>query len=168
MRNVLGRPYDAVFVDYRGFGKSTGEPESDEQLLADVQAVYNRVKEDYPEQKIHLLEYSLGTGMASYLAAENSPAQLTLVAPYTNLEDMKNQAFWWLPDFLLDYSLDTESRIAKVKCPINIFHGTDDELIPFTMAGRLKQLAPKQVRLFPIEGVGHRGAILQMGTDWLD
>ncbi|MFK8057080.1 MAG: alpha/beta hydrolase [Saprospiraceae bacterium] len=168
MRNVLERPYDAVFVDYRGFGKSTGEVESDEQLLADVQAVYDRVKQTYSEDKIHLLGYSLGTGMASYLAAQNSPAELTLVAPYTNLEDMKNQAFWWLPDFLLKYRLDTESRIAKVKCPVNIFHGTKDELIPFSMAERLQQLSPKQVRLFPMEGVGHRGAILRMGTSWLD
>lgn len=167
MRNVLEKPFDAVFVDYRGFGKSTGEVESDEQLLADVQAVYDRVMEDYPEHKIHLLGYSLGTGMASYLAAENRPALLTLVAPYTNLEDMKNQAFWWLPDFLLKYQLDTERRIAKIKCPVNIFHGTADELIPFTMAGRLKQLSPKQVRIFPMEGVSHRGAILQMPTDWL-
>lgn len=168
MRNVLERPYDAVLVDYRGFGKSTGKVESDEQLLADVQAVYDRVKQDYAEDKIHLLGYSLGTGMASYLAAENNPAELTLVAPYTNLEDMKNQAFWWLPDVLLKYRLDTESRIAKINCPVNIFHGTADELIPFNMAERLQQLAPKQVRLFPMEGIGHRGAILRMSTAWLD
>ena len=168
MRNVLEEPYDAVFMDYRGFGKSTGEVTSNEQLLEDVQAVYDRVKSDYPEDKIHLLGYSLGTGMAAHLAAENNPAQLTLVAPYTNLEDMKNQMFWWLPDFLLKYQLDTESRITSVKCPVNIFHGTADELIPFAMAERLKELAPKQVRLNPMKGVGHRGAIKQLTTEWLD
>ena len=167
MRNVLEKPFDAVMIDYRGFGKSTGEVESNKQLLADVQAVYDRVKQEYSEDKIHLLGYSLGTGMASYLAAENNPAELTLVAPYTNLEDMKNQAFWWLPDFLLKYRLDTESRIARIKCPVNIFHGTQDELIPFAMAERLKELSPKRVRLIPMKGVGHRGAILRMGTDWL-
>jgi len=168
MRNVLKRPYDAVIMDYRSYGKSTGELESDEQLFMDAQAVYDRVMQDYPEDKIYLLGYSLGTGMASYLAAENSPAELTLVAPYTNLEDMKNQAFWWLPNFLLKYRLDTESRIATVKCPVNIFHGTQDELIPFAMAERLQQLSPKQVRLFPMEDIGHRGAILEMSTAWLE
>jgi len=168
LREVLKTSYDAIVVDYRGFGKSSGEPNSDDQLLADVQAVYERVKQEYSEDRIHLLGYSLGTGMASYLAAENNPAQLTLIAPYTNLEDMKNQLFWWIPDFLLKYRLDTESRIASVKCPINIYHGTADELIPFSMAERLQQLSPKQVRLLPLEGVGHRGAVLRMGTEWLD
>lgn len=168
MRNVLKKPYDLVIMDYRGFGKSTGEVESDEQLYADAQAVYDRVKESYPEDKIHLLGYSLGTGMVSYLAEENKPADATLVAPYTNLEDMKNQTFWWLPDFLLKYRLDTESRIARVNCPVNIFHGTDDNFIPITMSERLLALAPKQVHLYPIEGVGHRGAIMNMSTDWLD
>ena len=167
MRNVLKKPYDLVIMDYRGFGKSTGQVESDEQLYADAQTVYDRVKASYAEDKIVLLGYSLGTGIVSYLAAENKPAEVTLVAPYTNLEDMKNQTFWWLPDFLLKYKLDTESRIARVKCPVNIFHGTDDNFIPIAMAERLKELAPKQVRLFPIKGVGHRGAIMNMGTRWL-
>jgi len=164
---VLKKPYDLVIMDYRGFGKSTGQVESDEQLYADAQTVYDRVKASYAEDKIVLLGYSLGTGIVSYLAAENKPAEVTLVAPYTNLEDMKNQTFWWLPDFLLKYKLDTESRIARVKCPVNIFHGTDDNFIPIAMAERLKELAPKQVRLFPIKGVGHRGAIMNMGTRWL-
>ncbi len=45
MSRVMALPYDVVFVDYRGFGKSGGAPESDLQLLADVQAVYDRVKQ---------------------------------------------------------------------------------------------------------------------------
>lgn len=167
MRKVMDMPYDAVLVDYRGFGKSGGSPANDEQLLSDMQQVYDRVKVQYPENKIHLLGYSLGSGMAAYLASENSPAQLTLVAPYTSLIDMKNQLFWWVPDALMSYSLDTRSRIADVECPIFIYHGTDDELIPFAMAEELKSLAPDKVRLYPLPGVGHRGAILNMGLVWL-
>ena len=168
LRNVLDLPYDVVSVDYRGFGKSTGAPASDQQLLGDVQAVYDRVRAVYPEDQIHLLGYSLGTGLAAYLAAENSPAHLTLVAPYTSLDDMKDEVFWWLPDGLLKYHLDTESRIADIDCPIDIYHGTADRLIPFRMAETLAGLAPKHVTLHPLEGVSHRGAILGMGTGWLE
>ena len=167
LRNVLDLPYDVVAVDYRGFGKSGGAPESDAQLLQDVQAVYDRVRADYPEDRIHLLGYSLGSGMAAYLAAENAPAHLTLVAPYTSLDDMKDEVFWWLPDGLLKYHLDTESRIGDIDVPIDIYHGTADRLIPFHMAETLAGLSPKHVTLHPLEGVGHRGAILSMGTEWL-
>lgn len=166
-RQVLEQPYDVVLVDYRGFGKSGGTVESDAQLLADVQAVYDTVAAAYPEERIHLLGYSLGSGMAAYLAASNSPAHLTLVAPYTSLVDMKNLWFWWAPDFLLKYRLDTESLLAAVDCPVDIYHGTADRLIPFSMAERLDALAPGRVRLHPLRGVSHRGAILQVGADWL-
>ena len=167
LREVMGLPYDLVFVDYRGFGKSGGAPSSDAQLLADMQAVYDSVAAHYPEDRIHLLGYSLGTGMAAYLAAENDPAHLTLVAPYTSLDDMRAEVFWWLPGGLLRYHLATEERIAEVECPIDIYHGTADELIPFRMAEELERLSPKRVTLHALPGVGHRGAILQMGTDWL-
>ena len=164
---VLEMPYDVVSVDYRGFGKSTGAPESDAQLLADVQAVYDRVAEVYPEDRIHLLGYSLGSGLAAYLAVENAPAHLTLVAPYTSLDDMKDEVFWWLPDGLLKYHLDTESRMGDIRVPTDIYHGTADRLIPFRMAETLAGLAPKHATLHPLEGVGHRGAIRGMGTEWL-
>ena len=160
--------YDVVAVDYRGFGKSGGAPESDAQLLADVQAVYDSVARVYPEDRIHLVGYSLGTGMAAYLAAENAPAHLTLIAPYTSLADMKDELFWWLPDFLLAYRLDTRSRIGEIACPIAIYHGTADQLIPFWMAEELAGLAPKRATLHALEGASHRGAVLGLEAGWLE
>ena len=166
-RRVLEQPYDVVLVDYRGFGKSGGSVSDDAQLLADVQAVYDTVAAAYPEERIHLLGYSLGSGMAAYLAAANDPAHLTLVAPYTSLVDMKNLWFWWAPDFLLKYRLDTESLLGEVDCPVDIYHGTADRLIPFDMAERLADVAWQRARLHPLRGVSHRGAILQVGAEWL-
>ena len=161
-RALLREPRDVVVVDYRGFGKSTGEMSSDEQLLSDAQAVYDRVAEDYGESDIRLVGYSLGSGMAAYLAAENAPAHLTLVSPYTSLVDMKNRWFGWLPDALLKYRLDTRSRIADIACPIDIYHGTGDRLIPYEMAEELAGLNPR-VALHPLEGLGHRATILAVG-----
>ncbi len=168
LRDLLALPYDVVLWDYRGFGKSGGHVSSDAQLLADAEVVYATVAATYGEDRVHLLGYSLGTGMASHVAARNRPAQLVLVAPYTSLIAMKNQFFWWLPDFLLKYHLDTSDVIDEVTIPTTIFHGTDDELIPFSMAEQLETLAPEHVRLVPMPGVGHRGAILRVGSDWLN
>lgn len=39
--------YDVVLVDYRGFGKSTGK-RSEKDMLADMQFVYETLKQTYP------------------------------------------------------------------------------------------------------------------------
>src|ERR1700761_3423759 len=41
--------YDIFILDYRGYGKSEGEIESEEQIYSDVQEAYNTVKERYAE-----------------------------------------------------------------------------------------------------------------------
>ena len=67
-RNMANNGYDILMVDYRGYGKSDGEIYSQEQVYADVQKVYDYLKESYREDQIILAGYSLGSGMASYLA----------------------------------------------------------------------------------------------------
>ena len=156
-----------VAVDYRSFGKSPGPLLDDAQLLADAQAVYEAVAARYGEDRVRLLGYSLGTGMAAHVAAANAPASLTLVAPYTSLVDMKDRWFWWLPDALLKYRLDTRARLPEVSCPVAIYHGTADRLIPFAMAEELRRLSPKWARLHALSGVSHRGAILALEEAWV-
>ena len=168
VRSLLAAPdMDVVIVDYRSFGKTPGPLLNDDQLLADMQSVYDAVAETYGEDNTRLLGYSLGTGPATYLAANNTPASLTLVAPYTSMVDMKDRWFWWLPDFLLKYPLDSSSRIDSVRCDVAIYHGTDDELIPFAMAEELHDRSPERVNLNPLVGKGHRGAILALTPAWL-
>ena len=43
-RNMEGHGYDIFMPDYRGYGKSDGETTSDEQLYADMQKVYDFLK----------------------------------------------------------------------------------------------------------------------------
>ena len=170
MKRLRELDRDLVLVDYRGFGKSQGQPESDEQLLADMQAVYDSVRVSYPESSIHLLGYSLGTGMAAYLAAENSPASLTMLAPYTSLTDMKNIGFWWVPDALLKYRLDTRSRLEQIRCPVRVYHSRADELIPFEMGSSLVERARALGRdwtLHELEAASHRQTVLQLRPEWL-
>lgn len=152
--------YDLFLVDYRGFGKSEGQLSSEADMTEDLQAVYDHLKAEYPEGKIILAGYSLGSGPASYLAANNKPGAVVLVAPYTSLTDMKNLFFWIFPDFLLKYNLDNRKNLARATSPVFILHGTDDELIPLSMGEELETLDPVRIRLVELNGVGHRGAIL--------
>lgn len=73
--------YDVVLVDYRGFGKSTGK-RSEKEMLNDMQFVYDRLLEKYPEHHIIVYGRSIGSGFATKLASDNKPRYLILDAPY--------------------------------------------------------------------------------------
>lgn len=153
-----GLGYDIMIPDYRGYGKSDGKIESEGQLLSDVQAVYNHLKKSYDETNIIVVGYSLGTGMASYLAAHNSPSQLLLIAPYISFYDLKDRYIKLVPDFLVKYPLNNQKYLADVKCPIHLFHGTTDEVIPYDSSIFLSKVNPL-INLITLNGTGHRGSI---------
>src|SRR6476646_7627290 len=97
--------YDVFLIDYRGYGKSEGSISSQEQLFADIQAAYNEIKKRYSEDKIVVLGYSIGTGLASHIASVNHPKLLILQAPYYSLTDMMRKTYPMIPTFLLKYKL---------------------------------------------------------------
>lgn len=136
--------YDLFMLDYRSYGKSGGEINNENQLHSDVQVCYDMLKVKCTEDKIIVLGYSMGTGFASRLAAHNNPSKLILLAPYYNLSYIRSQRFAIIPDFLLRYKLNTAFYLPKVKAPIVIFHGDQDEAIPYDCALRLQKLFKRE------------------------
>lgn len=158
-QTMEGNQYDIFMPDYRGYGKSDGVISSEKQLFEDVQKVYDFLKKEYSEDQIVISGYSLGSGMASWLAANNNPKQLFLIAPYVSFVDLKNRYTAFLPNFLVKYPLNNKKHLESVRCPVTLFHGTDDELIPFDSSEILKAVNPQNIQLVPLEGVSHRRAI---------
>ncbi|WP_116106424.1 alpha/beta hydrolase [Lewinella sp. IMCC34191] len=157
---LMDTDYDLYLFDYRGYGKSGGSITSEEQLYEDAQTMYDTLLNHYSEEHIIVAGYSLGTGMASYLAAENNPEYCVLAAPYASITAMKNLWLWMVPDFILKYPLNTVDNVARSRCPVTVIHGQRDDFIPFDMAEEIKAVAPDRVQLIPLPDVGHRGAIL--------
>ncbi len=149
---------DIFLVDYRGYGKTEGKPINDAQMLSDANAAYKYLSRMYEEENIYVLGYSLGSGMASYVASQNSPSHLFLVAPFLSLSSMKDQWLWMFPDFLLKYKLDNQKHIKNVKCGITIVHGTEDKVVPYNQSKSLKSIYP-HINLITLENQSHRGVI---------
>jgi hypothetical protein len=78
-----------------------------------------------------------------------------LETPYYNLKELASAQFPFVPSFLLKYPLRTDAWIAEVTCPIYLFHGTQDEFIPYSASLRLVSLIRTEHQLFTIEGGGH-------------
>lgn len=149
--------YNVFMLDYRGYGKSEGSISSQRQLFKDVQNAYNEMLKVYREDKIIVLGYSIGTGLAAKLASTNNPRLLILQAPYYSLADMMHHIFPVIPKFMLKYRLETNSYMKDCKMPIVIFHGDQDEVIYYGSSLKLKEQFKKQDTLITLTGQGHNG-----------
>ena len=147
--------YDLFMLDYRGYGKSTGRIESEEQLDADVRAAWDTIAPRYRDKPIVIYGRSLGTGLATKLASEVSAQLLILVSPYSSLASAAKEEYPWAPEWLLKYPLRTDQVIGRVQMPIVLLHGRNDRRIPLANSERLAALARSPVELIVVEGAGH-------------
>ena len=149
--------YDVFIMDYRGYGKSEGSIDGQEQLVDDTQAFYNEMRKKYSEDSIIILGYSMGTGPADKIASVNHPKLLILQTPYYSMVDMMKHNYPIIPTFLLKYRFETHKYIQHCKTPIIIFHGDNDDVIYYGSSLKLtKHLKPTD-RLITLKGQGHNG-----------
>jgi uncharacterized protein len=149
--------YDVFILDYRGYGKSEGSINGQQQLFDDVQSAYDLLKNNYPENRIVVLGYSVGTGLAAKIAATNNPRLLILQAPYYSMSDMMRHAYPVIPTFILKYKLRTNEFIEDCKMPVVIFHGNQDEVIYYGSSLKLKEEFKNGDTLITLRGQGHNG-----------
>lgn len=149
--------YDVFILDYRSYGKSEGELKNETLFFGDAQLVYDLLKKKYNEEKIVVLGYSIGTGVATKIASANNPRMLILQAPYYNLKDLMKQKFSLIPTFLLKYPFKTNEYIQNCKMPIVIFHGDQDEVIYYGSSLKLKTLLKEGDQLITLQNQGHNG-----------
>jgi fermentation-respiration switch protein FrsA (DUF1100 family) len=143
-----------VAVSYRGYAGSSGRP-SEQGLLLDAVAAYDFTAARYGTDRIVVWGFSLGSGVAVALAAEQRVGKLILEAPYTSIADAAAARFPIVPvRWLLRDQFRSDQRIARVTAPLLIVHGERDSTISIKMGERLFALArqPKQLVRFPEGG----------------
>lgn len=153
-KDLMPYGYDILIFDYRTYGKSTGKM-SQANLFSDAQFCYDYLKEEYQANEIVIYGRSIGTGIALHLASNNPSNTVILETPYFNLTDIVKDYFKLIPKkMLLKYPLNSNQYIRKVKCPIYMFHGTNDKVIPIESALKLQPISPKS-EITIIEGANH-------------
>ncbi len=143
-----------VALCYRGYGGSTGKP-SEFGLILDAEAAYEFVAARYPAKRIIVFGESLGTGVATALAAEREIGGLILDAPFTSIADVGAAAYPFAPvRWLIKDAFRSDERIVRVKAPLLVLHGEHDRIVPIAFGEQLFALArePKRMVRFPLGG----------------
>jgi alpha-beta hydrolase superfamily lysophospholipase len=152
--------YEVIVMDYRTYGKSTGEL-SEKNLYNDAQLFYDRALTYFAEDKIIVYGRSLGASIATKIASENSPSKLILETPFYSLTDLVKEKFSPLPvSGLLKYRFPSNQFIKNTECPVIVIHGTNDAVVPYRSGLKLYEEIPEsQGTLITIEGGGHNDLI---------
>lgn len=152
-RQILGSGLGLLTFSYRGYPGSGGAP-SEAGLESDALQIFDWLAARTPD--IVIYGESLGTGVATYLAANREARALVLEAPFTAALDLAAAAYPWIPTGLLmrDPFLSRET-IKAVDEPLLVIHGTLDRTVPVEQGKRLFALAQEPKKLVIIDGAGH-------------
>ena len=152
--------YDVLVMDFRSYGKSTGEM-NEKALYDDAQLFYDLLLKKYPEDEITVYGRSLGTTFATYVAAFNTPKQLILEAPLYSLEKIAQERFPFFPvSWVLKYEFPTYEYLKNVSSPILIFHGTEDRVVNYRHSEELSKIKTKgKLDLITVPRANHRNLV---------
>ena len=153
--DFISRKYDLAILDYRGYGKSEGKIKNEKMLHEDAENFYLQVMKRCPGGKTVIYGRSIGSGIASALALKHRPDMLILESPYTSIPDLASFHYSIVPKFFVKYKLNVLDDVRNLTCPLVIFHGTEDNIIPLEMSKKISSAANEKHKLILIEGGGH-------------
>ncbi len=147
--------YELLIIDYRGYGKSEGEP-SEKALYHDAEVVWTWAKERSVIDRKIIYGRSLGSSVAAYLASIVQPELLILETPFDELRGVVSGILYpVIAVFPLKYRFPTKDHLKNVQSKIVIFHGTDDHVVPLKSALKLKELLDVEDEFIIIEEARH-------------
>lgn len=147
--------YGLMLAGYRGYGGNPGEP-SERLLYRDGTALLRKMTEEgFAPDGIVLYGYSMGTGIASYVATRTSARALILEAPFTSFPAAVHQQVSSVPFWLVRSRFDTGSRIGGISVPILLLAGQEDTITPPVFAQALAALSEGMSKLYIFPGANH-------------
>lgn len=159
--NLLhGAGFPVFIFDYRGFGKSAGEPLKEKDLYRDGRAALAYLaRQGWPPERIIFFGQSLGSAVALQMALETKPAGLVMEGSFTSMNDMVRHvsplAYFTVGWWGVNLPLDNIGKIARVDVPLLLIHGEKDPVVPVQMTRRLFALASAPKMLHIIRAGGH-------------
>lgn len=166
-RLFLDAGYGVLLAGYRYNAGAGGAP-SEAGLIADGHAALAFVlSQGIPTDQIVLYGESLGTGIATAVAADQPVGGVVLEKPYSSIADVAQDIYWYAPArWLVWDKFDSMTRITRLRAPILVVHGENDTLIPVRFARKLFDAAPAPKEGHFLPG-GTHGNLYRLGAGQL-
>lgn len=151
--------YSVFAYDYHGYGTSEGSP-SEKNAYLDVQAAYDYLVRELktPPDRIIALGRSVGAGAAIDLASKNPLAGLIVESAFaTAFRVVTHVALFPFDKFR---NID---KIGKVRCPVLVMHGENDEIVAFWHGRKLFEKANEPKSRLWVPGAGHNDLMIAAG-----
>ena len=149
--------WSVLAVNYRGYGESGGKP-GEEALFADALTIYDFAasRADVDRSRIVAMGRSLGSGVATYLAANRPVAGVMLITPFDSLAEVGARAYPFLPvRWLLRHRFDSISLAPSIRVPALMIAADRDSIIPPEHGMRLREAWGGPVTWVGVPDAGH-------------
>ena len=142
------------FVNYRGYGGSTGQP-TEQALYSDAQYIYDVIKKRH--SKISVIGRSLGSGVATFLAASRPIDKMALITPYNSIQQIAQDRFPVYPmSILLKDKYVSVDRVKNIESRTLVLLAERDRVIPKEYSMRLIAAFPEhQIIVKTMPNTGH-------------
>jgi fermentation-respiration switch protein FrsA (DUF1100 family) len=156
IKALTGAGYGVFMLSYRGYAGSTGSP-SEKAIVGDGVLAYDHLKSlGLDAARIVIYGESLGTGVASQVAAQRPAAAVILDAPFVSLVERAKSHYGFFPvDWLLTDRFNSIAFIGRINAPLLVLHGSEDEVIPASSSRALFEAAREPKEYVEFQGGGH-------------
>lgn len=172
VRPFIDAGYGALLPEFRGYGGMPGRP-SEVLLTGDARRIHSWLAgQGIGNDRIVVIGYSLGSGVATQLATEFRPRALILFAAFASIDRVAAARFGLVPvRWLLTEHFDNAAKLPRVTAPVLLLHGTADRTVPYDNLSVLAR-ARRDTTALTFSGIGHDVVFLPRpvakALDWLE
>ena len=148
-----------LYINYRGFGLSEGEP-SERVVLQDVKLIYDyaAARPDVNAANIVLFGRSLGTYFTVAMAKTCKIRGAILVTPFDSFVALGAERYPWLPvKLLISGRYDSAAIAPKIKVPALFVLAESDDVTPVAHGDALARAWGGPKRTLTLAGARHYG-----------
>ncbi|MBZ0255918.1 alpha/beta hydrolase [bacterium] len=153
-KDYLSLGLNVLTFDYRGYGKSGGIP-SENGTYLDAQAAFDWLKAQTPGLPIIAHGWSLGSAIATHLAANAPVDGLINENGFTSIPEIITHHYPYVPArLILRTRYNALNDIRNVTAPTLVIGAPDDCVLPYVHSQRLYEAANEPKEFFSIRA-GH-------------
>ena len=140
-----------LMTSYRGYSNNPGKP-TETGLSADADAFVAVALQRLPQGgRLYVFGHSLGGAVALSGASRWPISGVSTLGTFGAISDF---APGWIRGVMPD-RFDNRQAVRRSSVPVTLFHGTADDIVPFSAAAELREASGGRAVVVPLQGAGH-------------